>query len=544
MRQKQKWLAGLLAAALCLTLNVKGYAVGLDDAWDYYDDSYYDYSDYDYYDYGYDLYDDTDEGIAVAADTIDSYEVVIPATLEITPSETESTDSASMEITGKLRKYSTLTIDVAHEKNLEVEGGSAKIPYTLELEGDGQQESLEESKITYDTLGNSLDNFSATLTATVDKKDVPSISGEYTDTLTFTMTYTRKYTVTVKYESMDSYKNVSSGTHGERRSVEDASRTQTYVVEPGKTFTYTNEEYTNDTGPWVDKEIAVTTKAGTYDYEVMFRRRMCAIDLNVAVYHEDTGIFEKVDNIYIDEANKVKWGSVNFYVNGKLRNRLSDYYTALPYGTEYEFRETEIEHLPQYSVLGYCKNIGVDKMTLTEVNVSSVGILNGELNYSNSNHTTNGYGGYPERENDKDKVTDGITVWIVLKEPATTTSDAILDDTTVIVPGNGDDTEITTPADDDARLDYTPADDTTDDAADTSKDPDSTTPSDDTFDDVMDDVTDDVDTDDATETPDGEPDSEDTEEADESTDEVGNLILVYPVDGMLFDAGFGVDADM
>lgn len=96
--------------------------------------------------------------------------------------------------------------------------------------------------------------------------------------------------------------------------------------------------------------------------------------------------------------------------------------------------------------------------------------------------------------------------------------------------GDTTDSDVDEPTKD---TDDTPADDTTEDAEDTAKDSDSTTSSDDTFDDV------DMD-DDTTETPDDEPDSE---EPAEDTDEVGDLIAYYPVDGMLFDAGFGVDAD-
>lgn len=269
MKQCGKRLLGLLlAAALCLTVNVKGYAVGLDDAWEdygyetehfpsenegdvpvYLPDEYVpeehdpvlgtepEFSSLEeweaYYNQG------EQDGIAVyAADDVDvlsedsstskSYEygyysVTIPK--EVTLSDADQ--SSTLKIEGKIYPYRTLTIDISSKNDYQLKYASQsssaqELGYTLDYESakiseangeSGQQATCKwdenKKQLTVDTywvdsvkITSGIVPFSAEYEVKLNDAAAATVSGTYTDALTFTMSCTKK-TYNIIYNGND-----------------------------------------------------------------------------------------------------------------------------------------------------------------------------------------------------------------------------------------------------------------------------------------------------------------------------------------------------
>ena len=331
-------------------------------------------------------------------------------------------------------------------------------------------------------------------------------SGDYSKAVYIIL---RPYTVTIQYETMASYNNVSSPSDKKRYSSFDNSENKVVKgLKVGEKTTYSITDYNNymNVDYWLESSIDVTPVAGTYDYTIQFLRKMCAFDLNVAVQTGSATAGYKYDKIGVSSA----WGTAKLTISGTtIQNRsVYDYYTAHPYGAKVTVDDIQID--PNYEVVGYSMNYCPRNTNDTSstnraelLDFPSDGKIEATLN-EETGKTFSEFG-----------VTQAVEIWIVVK--ASDTKNEFIDDEEVIIPAT---TTPTAPATDDTATSDT--DDVTDDdpAADTDDTP--TTPGDD--DDITPDDADDTtdtpsDADDADDADTDMDDTDDTEPADDPTDE-------------------------
>ena len=303
----------------------------------------------------------------------------------------------------------------------------------------------------------------------------------------------RPYTVTIKYETWDSKKDVSSNTEHKRHSVFDDENTkvESGIDFSGDTYTWENDKYKEDSNAWKDAEYTITKVSGRYDYTIEVLRTMYALDLNVALRtrnssggHDYTSFGSKYETVS-------KWGTADIIVNDKkVGNGLYDYFTAHPYSSS--FSVANIKTKSNYRLVGYKLN-GLDD---TKYDLYT-GAIEKVLDDNTAEEARDTMAGVGETE-----VINRAVVWLIVEDATTTANDLIISDEETITPP----TPSKTPTTDDTIASDT--DDVTDDdpAADTSDTP---TPSDD----------DDVAPGDADDTTDTPSDADDTDDADAGTDD-------------------------
>ena len=313
----------------------------------------------------------------------------------------------------------------------------------------------------------------------------------------------RPYTVTIKYETWDSKKDVSSNTEHKRHSVFDDENTkvESGIDFSGDTYTWENDKYKEDSNAWKDAEYTITKVSGRYDYTIEVLRKMYALDLNVALQTRNSSGGYKYESFGSAYDTVSKWGIADIIVNDKkVGNGLYDYFTAHPYGSL--FSVANIKTKSNYQLVGYKLN-GLNDTEYELYTDDIEKVLNDDVAVESSKVMA---------DVGETEVTYRTVVWLIVEDATTTANDLIISDEETITPPTPSKTPTT------ADTTTTTPDDTLDDdsAADTDE---PTTPGDD--DDIAPD-----DTDDTTDTPsdaddvdDTDTDTDDTEPADDPTDE-------------------------
>ncbi len=381
-----------------------------------------------------------DSGVAVYADNsnttgTDDYTVVIPSELTFTESDSEK----NLSISGTVQNHRILTIGVASENSYALKNADTKnyaVGYKVTLtDGTGITANDTGKTYTVETTDAAV-NYSTAMKVTLDEdRSDAKVSGDYTDTLTFTMECTKKPTVTVRYESMDSTIAVTSGS-----ALDGYPRTSVWEnvsveeVEVGKTYTYTNASY-NDL-EWENQTCEVTITADQTDYYADFLRKMYSLDLNTAVWVEEEGRYVNPHGQTSGSLNEQGWGRVQATINGKKRyNAVFDYYTAHPVGTKYQFELVELG--TDYKVVGHGVNLDISKLQKGECTP-----LTGNIGDRISGSLDSSSVPYPSDTPRTNKTYGGVTVWIFVEkiDTATESSEAV-DDATTLLPSWDDTTK-------------------------------------------------------------------------------------------------------
>ena len=182
-----------------------------------------------------------DDGTAAAAtvtETGDSkevteegyYTVTIPATVSVS----DTSKDATFTLSGKLQPYRELKITVStgtkDEKGNDcLKCGSATLPYTLSAESSDDSLTIDNGSKKYSAESNATEkDFSANLSVKLADDANPSVSGEYTDTLTFTMDCKKKkYTVVYNGNGADGAMDNSNFNCGEDATLAENKYTKT-----------------------------------------------------------------------------------------------------------------------------------------------------------------------------------------------------------------------------------------------------------------------------------------------------------------------------
>ena len=318
--------------------------------------------------------------------TGDGYTVTIPTTVDVKSGETKG----ELEVKAQLKQWRTLNIGIESKKNnwkLAYDGAAGadtpKVDYTLKNENENGGESTRDTIWYYDEetheimyATSAVENFhTATIPLSVNVTD-PSqatMSGTYSDTLTFTFNITKQsvtYTINV-YEQKLQLTN--SGTHVQAVNVVDASENvtdttsvpkETYVLEYGCADAWgtplgtavTSETWTRprpsgtdgeeDTRCWEDLSRTLTPKA---DFEANNKTQTINLNLVRKWYWLDVnGITNKATcadcgmngnqgskiasfvNIKVSVDDGTTWSDGFWYPGG------DDYWGTFPYGTKFQ----------------------------------------------------------------------------------------------------------------------------------------------------------------------------------------------------------------
>lgn len=317
--------------------------------------------------------------------TGEGYTVTIPTTVDVKSGETKG----ELKVTAQLKQWRTLNIGIESKKNnwkLAYDGAAGadtpKVDYTLKNENENGGESTRDTIWYYDEetheimyATSAVENFhTATIPLSVNVTD-PSqatMSGTYSDTLTFTFNITKQsvtYTINV-YEQKLQLTN--SGTHVQAVNVVDASGNvtdttsvpkETYVLEYGcagvwgdllgnavVSETWTRTRPADDNGEdelcWENLSRTLTPKA---DFEANNKTQTINLNLVRKWYWLDVnGITNKDDcadrqtdgnqrgkiasfvNIRVSVDDGTTWSDWFWYSSG------DDYWGTFPYGTKFQ----------------------------------------------------------------------------------------------------------------------------------------------------------------------------------------------------------------
>ena len=317
----------------------------------------------------------------------DGYQVTIPTTVDVKSGETKG----ELTVTAQLKQWRTLNIGIESKKNnwkLAYDGAAAgadtpKVDYTLKNENKNGGESTRDTIWYYDEstheimyATSAVENVhTATIPLSVNVTD-PSqatMSGTYSDTLTFTFNITKQsvtYTINV-YEQKLQLTN--SGTHVQAVNVVDASGNvtdttsepkETYVLEYGcadawgtplatvvtsETWTRTRPSGTDgeeDTRCWEDLSRTLTPKADFTEnvkaqtINLNLVRKWCWLDVNGITNKESCTDCGKSGNqgskiasfvnIKVSVDDGTTWSDGFWYPGG------DDYWGTFPYGTKFQ----------------------------------------------------------------------------------------------------------------------------------------------------------------------------------------------------------------
>lgn len=312
--------------------------------------------------------------------TGDGYTVTIPTTVTVE----SGTDTSELKITAEMKQWRTLEIDIASNNSwkLAYDGAAGtnapQVDYTLKnTEGRGQ--TSQGMIWTYDATNHKIAYTTTRLTA-VDKAEIPlsvnvtdpsqaTMSGTYSDTLTFTFDLVKQcvtYTINV-YEQKLQLTN--SGAHVQAVNVVDANGNvtdttsvpkETYVLEYGcadangtplanaaTNETWTRPRPTDDNGEdarcWEDLLRTLTPKA---DFNENVKAQTINLNLVRKWYWLDVNGATDYTNEYADgnQGNKIA-GFVNMQVSADNGTNWSswfwqepgdDYWGQFPYGIHFK----------------------------------------------------------------------------------------------------------------------------------------------------------------------------------------------------------------
>lgn len=315
----------------------------------------------------------------------DGYTVTIPTTVDVKSGETKG----ELTVTAQLKQWRTLNIGIESKKNnwkLAYDGATSadtpKVDYTLKNENKNGGESTRDTIWYYDEetheimyATSAVENFhTATIPLSVNVTD-PSqatMSGTYSDTLTFTFNITKQsvtYTINV-YEQKLQLTN--SGTHVQAVNVVDANGNvtdttsvpkETYVLEYGcadawgtplatvvTTDTWMRTRPADDNGEdercWEELSRTLTPKADfnenvkTQTINLNLVRKWCWLDVNgitdksncanLATDGNQGSKIASFVNIKVSVDDGTTWSDGFWYPGG------DDYWGTFPYGTKFQ----------------------------------------------------------------------------------------------------------------------------------------------------------------------------------------------------------------
>lgn len=258
------------------------------------------------------------------------YTVTIPATLDTT------SGSGTLTVSGQMQRSSSLTIGISSKNsyNLVYDSGSAtaddtlpKVAYTLTGAAgttltDGTENSEEAGKKFLSHVTNAdEESFTDTLNVTLtDPENSATMSGTYSDTLTFEMEYTtasKTYTFRVFYENTD---GTFPDTPGE---------TFTRVLWPGTSFKWTRpgSSEAHDSDRWQITTFTVNRLSNITDtYDIKVYRKLYSFDINTH-YFKASDYQGNESNLHEDTTNggwncwsDQLWGKVTMYFCGNEKD--------------------------------------------------------------------------------------------------------------------------------------------------------------------------------------------------------------------------------
>ena len=315
----------------------------------------------------------------------EGYQVTIPTTVDVKSGETKG----ELKVTAQLKQWRTLNIGIESKKNnwkLAYDGATGadtpKVDYTLKNENENGGESTRDTIWYYDEdtheimyATSAVENFhTATipLSVNVTNPSQATMSGTYSDTLTFTFNITKQsvtYTINVYEQKLEL---TNSGTHVQAVNVVDANGNvtdttsvpkETYVLEYGcadawgtplatavTSETWTRTRPADDNGEdercWEDLSRTLTPKADfdannkTQTINLNLVRKWYWLDVN-SITDKDTctkcetdgnqgGKIASFVNIKVSVDDGTNWSDWFWYPGG------DDYWGTFPYGTEFQ----------------------------------------------------------------------------------------------------------------------------------------------------------------------------------------------------------------
>ena len=316
----------------------------------------------------------------------EGYQVTIPTTVTVKSGE----NTGELEVTAQLKQWRTLNIGIESKKNnwkLAYDGATGadtpKVDYTLKNENENGGESTRDTIWYYDEdtheimyATSAVENFhTATipLSVNVTNPSQATMSGTYSDTLTFTFNITKQsvtYTINVYEQKLEL---TNSGTHVQAVNVVDANGNvtdttsvpkETYVLEYGCADAWgtplatavTSETWTRprpsgtdgeeDTRCWEDLSRTLTPKADFNEnvkaqtINLNLVRKWCWLDVNGITNkatcadcgkngNQGSKIASFV-NIKVSVDDGTNWSDWFWYPGG------DDYWGTFPYGTEFQ----------------------------------------------------------------------------------------------------------------------------------------------------------------------------------------------------------------
>ncbi len=225
MRQLPKKLTALLAAAaLCLAAPVGALADGPSVLYTFAEEYQAALSE------PMEITTFDDDGTAVQATTStvngettvkedDYYTVTIPATVSVSGTDASGNPTQDFTLSGTLQPYRKLKITVSTgdkdaDDNDCLKCGSATLAYTLSATSSDNSLTIDSNGKEYSAESDASEkDFSANLSVSLAADANPSVSGEYSDTLTFTMECEKKtYTVVYNGNGADVTGTMANGT--------------------------------------------------------------------------------------------------------------------------------------------------------------------------------------------------------------------------------------------------------------------------------------------------------------------------------------------
>ena len=367
MRRKLQRFVGLIAAAaLCAAIPAGAAAAEPNMLWDFgqeFDTSIAEPMEITTFDTG-------DTGTSVVTTGADTtventgyYTVTIPATVSVSGTDASGKPGANFTLSGTVNPYRKLTIKLSSAHGDKLVCGTSTLGYTLSATNPSEVTISNDSKTYSVNTDSTSKTFSANLA--VEVTDAPTVSGEYSDTLTFTMDcqkVTQNYTV----------KTIKQGT-------DSTTETKTGALTPGEKLTLKdlydlgiigNSEGDNDGRweyRWEEPDVTVPTDPDT-PLNVTLNRKQVYLNLNALYYNTNIGRYKKSTNLRTEGDSGPTMAYVNLKINevqtgleneaGGTNYELMDYARAHPYGTNYEFYDIRVQ--PGYKLIGYFYNLEND----------------------------------------------------------------------------------------------------------------------------------------------------------------------------------------
>lgn len=325
------------------------------------------------------------------------YTITIPT--DVSVSETDGT--GTLNITGKLEDHNVLEVDVSSANDYKLTYAGENLPYTITNGKETWSSNEGGHELTYSTEdSDDALTINTTLNVALAPGATATMSGVYTDTLTFTLDLVKRaYTINVYYEQMTSWGEYRIADRKEKRNfpeiTEKPNNSFTKALKPGEETTLKLSElvenYSESDGQWETRYVENASETGaqaigkyvdrTYTVtpgdkstiSVQVYRKMVWLDMNIAVKN-DKGTYEQVATAAAT-ADSPAWGGATVSVADNLMAAdANDYFRMHPLGAKYTVTNfyvnkectQEIEALGSgkyyrnYEVIGYIDGRAAD----------------------------------------------------------------------------------------------------------------------------------------------------------------------------------------